>query len=73
LAELEIGADGSLAGFGNQAPGSTPLVSGSTTPGGWHKLGLETDYNTNLSRFFVDVRGATIKGDCIFHTFPYNV
>lgn len=54
LAELEIGADGSLAGFGNQAPGSTPLVSGSTTPGGWHKLGLEIDYNTNLSRFFVD-------------------
>lgn len=54
LAELEIGADGSLAGFGNQAPGSTPLVSGSTTPGGWHKLGLEIDYNTKLSRFFVD-------------------
>ncbi len=54
LAELEIGPDGSLAGFGNQAPGSTPLVSGTTTPGGWHKLGLEIDYNTNLSRFFVD-------------------
>ncbi len=30
------------------------MVSGTTNPDGWHKLGLEIDYNTNLSRFFVD-------------------
>ncbi len=54
LAELEIGPDGSLAGFGNQPPGSMPLVTGWASPEDWHTLALEIDYHTNLSRFLVD-------------------
>jgi hypothetical protein len=54
LGELEIGPNGSLGGFGDQDPGSDPLVSGSVTPGEWHNLAIEVDYNTDQTTFFVD-------------------
>lgn len=54
LAELELGPDGSVAGFGDQAPGSAPAVSGVAAAGAWHELAIEVDYLAKASTFFVD-------------------
>lgn len=54
LAELELGPDGSIAGFGDQAPGSAPAVSGVVAAGAWHELAIEVDYLAKASTFFVD-------------------
>ncbi len=54
LAELELGPDGSIAGFGDQAPGSAPAVSGVVAAGAWHALAIEVDYLAKASTFFVD-------------------